>query len=485
MGNKTPNRHLRHVTGTKCRPDITAAFEKDWIMDDYTDWTLIRLTGERASEGKSREIQRKNAATYLHYLLLARPDFLVAQGLLITMRSVMFLVGTGGVSIQQLKVNWKTKTFTNPSYVRTGFNKETSEASYTVDFSTKKFSGFRTIHAKTPFTTRTHVLSKDSNPSLTQGANRSLTVIKEQLCRTGRHFDELTILTKIHQPVNVPGVVQAIGGEIIPAPLSPGREKHRLGLQQMGSPFTSIPTAQLMLETLFDLLEVLRFLCFKHRVLHRNVSIGNIMYIENPEIPAQQAVEPLIFSKYLLGDSNVTHETSLLLVDFNLGEDLEYKKHEKCTERTGTPIFMSQAVEQGKPVPLIIPYGALFHYVPKEEVKELVDPFKLKNQSQDNGWKHELDHDVESVFWLLLYWAMVAQPEGRPGEYINSIYWTAMLGDFKDREHLVLWFSSGDRPNNLTHSVYAPLWPLITSLAATLVGGAISSTVNYSEPGMG
>ena len=113
---------------------------------------------------------------------------------------------------------------------------------------------------------------------------------------------------------------------------------------------------------------------------------------------------------------------------------------------------MSRAVEQGKPVPLIIPYGALFHYVPKvpkspecyanahpkriddiqEEVKELVDPFKLKNQSQDDRWKHELDHNMESVFWLLLYWAMVVQPEGCPGEYINLIYWMAMLGDFKD-----------------------------------------------------
>ena len=136
MGNKTPN---GHVTGTKCKPDITAAFEKDWIADDYTDWALIRLAGERASEGKSQEIQRKNAATYLHYLLLARPKFLVAQGLLITMRLVMFLVGIGGVGIQQLKVNWKDKDlhkfiyasiyrlydpshFADPSYTRTGFN---------------------------------------------------------------------------------------------------------------------------------------------------------------------------------------------------------------------------------------------------------------------------------------------------------------------------------------------------------------------------
>ena len=74
---------------------------------------------------------------YLHYHLLARPDFLVAQGLLTNMRSVMFLVGTGGVSIWQLKVNWEDKDlhkliyvfiyrlydpshFADPSYVRTG-----------------------------------------------------------------------------------------------------------------------------------------------------------------------------------------------------------------------------------------------------------------------------------------------------------------------------------------------------------------------------
>ena len=56
----------------------------------------------------------------------------------------------------------------------------------------------------------------------------------------------------------------------------------------------------------------------------------------------------------------------------------------------------------------------------EENDEELVDPRKLKNQSQDDEWRHEIDHDVESVFWLL-YWAMVAQPaEGRPGGYIQA-----------------------------------------------------------------
>jgi hypothetical protein len=55
--------------------------------------------------------------------------------------------------------------------------------------------------------------------------------------------------------MRVPGVVEAVDSEIIGAPLSPGRVKHRLGLRQTGSPFTSIPTAKKVLETLFDLLE--------------------------------------------------------------------------------------------------------------------------------------------------------------------------------------------------------------------------------------
>jgi hypothetical protein len=181
----------------------------------------------------------------------------------------MFLVGIGGVGIRQLKVDWGNENlykfiyafiyrlndpshFADPLYKRTGFDKETSEATNTLRFKKNEYPNFRTIHARNPFTTRTHVLS---NPSLTQGDDRSPTVFKEQLCRTGRRFNELTILTKIHQPKNVPGVVEAIDGEIIKASLFPGREKHLLGLRQTGSPFTSIPTAKKMLETLFDLLE--------------------------------------------------------------------------------------------------------------------------------------------------------------------------------------------------------------------------------------
>jgi len=234
---------------------------------DCTEWPLIQLAGEKASTGKTYEVQLKNAATYLHFLLTARPDLLVAQGLLTTNTGVTFLVGTGGVGIQRLTVKWTKRNhlykllyafiyrlyspahFADLSCKRTGFNEKTREATYTLRMNSMDYTNFRAIYAQNPFGTRTHVLSNPLSEVMPEGDNRPLTVLKDQLCRIGRRFNEWTILSKIHQPMRVPGVVEAVGSEIIKADLSPGREKHRLGLRQTGSSFTSIPTAKKVLET--------------------------------------------------------------------------------------------------------------------------------------------------------------------------------------------------------------------------------------------
>jgi len=113
--------------------------------------------------------------------------------------------------------------------------------------------GFFPLFAGSPFGTRTHVLA---NPlSNVRVNNRDLIVIKDQLCRLDTRFDEQSILNDIHRPVKVPGVVEAAHSETIETPLSKGKQKHRIGLRQSGSPFMSIPTVQKMLETLYDVLE--------------------------------------------------------------------------------------------------------------------------------------------------------------------------------------------------------------------------------------
>ena len=144
---------------------------------------------------------------------------------------------------------------------------------------------------------------------------------------------------------------------------------------------------------------------------------------------------------------------------------------------------MARAVERSGPVPPVlagvpgIPINPdsyakahpdrveKFQNFPKE--KTIIDPCKL-NQSQDGRWRHELEHDVESVFWLLLYWAMVTQPEKCPKEKIDVCLWIPLNDDHESRQRLLDALYNG-LASNLTHSFYKPLQPLIKDLAAILV----------------
>jgi hypothetical protein len=264
-----------HVTDTMCRPDITAAFRRDWNEDGVVHWPFIRLVGEKASKGKSLDYQKSQAVSYLHYLLLARPELYVAQGLLTSDNSVTFYVGIGGEGIWQLDVDWKDPEFKNflyafiyrlykpRNFVDESYKKikrdEETVAKYTISIAyqgrTIACDGFYSIYAKNPFATRTHVLS---NPDFKVEGNK-LTILKNQFCRIQRRFEELTILNEyVHKPEAVPGVVVAAYGECLDYPWSEDRCKHRLGLIESGSPFASIPTLSKVLETLFDVLEGIR-----------------------------------------------------------------------------------------------------------------------------------------------------------------------------------------------------------------------------------
>ncbi len=266
-GNKSPP---GHVTDTVCKPDITAAFKSHW-KNGVVPWPFIQLAGETASAGKSHGEQKIQAISYLHYLLLARPDLYVAQGLLSSSDKATFLFGIGGEGIREFDVGWKDRKFNkllyafiyrlyepgdfaDSSYIKTEFDEETT-ARYTMSIAyrgTKECRGFYSIYARNPFATRTHVLS---NPTFKVEGN-DLTVLKDQFCRVKRRFEELTILNEyVHKPERVPGVVVATYGEQIRSPLSEERCKYRLGLGENGSPFMSIPTLSKVLETLFDVLE--------------------------------------------------------------------------------------------------------------------------------------------------------------------------------------------------------------------------------------
>jgi len=348
--------HSGHIATIDCRPDFTAAFKSDWGDEGTTLWPCIRLVGGKASEGKSREGQEEQAMTYLYYLLMARPDLYVTQGLFITENDILFLLGIGGIGIFAYSVGWGSEElhrlmytfiyrlydpgdFADLSFVKMVPDLKESFVTYNVqiagangvDRSPITITNLRPTYAGNPFGTRTHILS-NPNPEVRINGE-PLTVLKEQLCQVGTWFHEYSILTRVHTPEKVPGVVEAVYHEVIKIPSSClTREKHRIGLQQAGKDLTSIPTVMQVLEIVFDILEgslsliihtlyahsfaVLQYLRFKCHVLHRDISIGNVLYVEDDlptsigtwtggvnEVPEAVGPEglPLCFIKYLLG----------------------------------------------------------------------------------------------------------------------------------------------------------------------------------------
>ena len=101
----------------------------------------------------------------------------------------------------------------------------------------------------------------------------------------------------------------------------------------------------------------------------------------------------------------------------------------------------------------------------KSENGVVLDSKKAKCYS--TGWRHELEHDVESVFWLLLYWAIMVQPHGGTKESIRPNLWTGLVGNAKERTGLVNLLALGS--SDVTHSFFNPLLPLIEQVAAFLV----------------
>jgi hypothetical protein len=347
--------HGGHITATDCKPDYVAAFLSDWGDKNTTLWPCIRLVGEKESQRKNCEDQERQAMLYLHDLLLARPDLHVAQGLFASKSELMFLLGIGGVGIHSFSVGWGSTElhqliyafiyrlynpgdFADSSYVEMVPNLKENIVTYNMritegngmDRSPITITNLHPMYASSPFWTRTHILSNPDSKVKING--EPLTVVKDQLCRVGTQFYEYDILKRVHSPEKVPGVVEAVYHEVIKIPrdFCPSREKHRLGLRQMGKPFTSIPTVAQMLEIVFDTLEgnlspiihilhahsfaVLRYLRFERQVLHRDISKGNVLYVEDDLPPltgarsggADETVGPeglpLCYIKYLLGE---------------------------------------------------------------------------------------------------------------------------------------------------------------------------------------
>jgi hypothetical protein len=162
----------------------------------------------------------------------------------------------------------------------------------------------------------------------------------------------------------------------------------------------------------------------------------------------------------------------------------------------GTPAFMARSVQLGRAV---LPHSdyLVIPEVPRSAIcYETCHPDRIKKfpyrpreayfistegtEPQYPQWRHELDHDTESVFWLLFYWLLRAQPENEQNEPIDASFWASFMGSAQAR--IGLFRSSLD---GATHSMYRPLWPLLNKLASILKADRhwVESSDPRNDPG--
>jgi len=94
---------------------------------------------------------------------------------------------------------------------------------------------------------------------------------------------------------------------------------------------------------------------------------------------------------------------------------------------------------------------------------------KPSTDSVNRQWRHELDHDAESILWLLLNWVVLAQPVQSPKELIGMPTWSMLMGEVDYRIAMLQGLALGGSLTGLTHSVYQPLLPLLSKLAAIFI----------------
>ncbi|KAG8979676.1 hypothetical protein FRB90_008015, partial [Tulasnella sp. 427] len=231
-----------HYVYNTCRPSFVAAWEDHFNGDQPPPWPLIRLVGEDTRKKKSRSLRKALANSYLHYLLLARPDLHVALGMFISNTEIVLQVGIGGYGIRNLRVNWNSKDlsrllyafiyrlydpgqFADPTYA-TEASLLPDLVTYTITLMVEiKIDGvptgekravscrnFAPTFASNPFGTRTHVLwNPESDVML---GNKRLHVFKDQLCDVGTRSDKYAVIERAHNSETIPGVVGTVYHEM-------------------------------------------------------------------------------------------------------------------------------------------------------------------------------------------------------------------------------------------------------------------------------
>ncbi|KAF7431131.1 hypothetical protein PC9H_006851 [Pleurotus ostreatus] len=244
-----------------------------------------------------------------------------------------------------------------------------------------------------------------------QTAGKYPTVIKDSYWAYGRTFKEgelYDLLQADGKPA--PGFVRVIThgdvfneeGPITSINIEPHvyRVKTRLIMGTSGDPLAKTPSIQHFLMTMYDILEAHRWAVKRRNVIHRDISIGNI--IINPKDKSKAELDesgrPIFINEVL---TKAKHAPPVArLYDFDNGAEYDRKlaqtpsfkeslerspDHEHLRHRTGTPRYMARAVAAGRTLERGL---APFNSMPSLSSKVLVRYKKVHRAAGADPFRH-------------------------------------------------------------------------------------------------
>ena len=271
-----------HITGTMCRPDLVAipasrpsnashlsvesqSSEVSHESQSPGLWSDIGGVVEFVSKGTTTSGGTKQSVAYTAYLLQQRPDRVAVCGLYINAKHFsLVLVDAANAYSTTLRwdndsarellfrvlyyINNPPESMIDPTITREG-------GTFTIEFQGQHHKGYTLQSCGQPVGRRTVIFRSKGGKA---------PVIKEQYLRCAAESLEKTILNRVHEPGEMPGVVRVLGSGWVKRAKGTSiecgmglrkRQKVRFVLQDEGNPFMEITTPYDALVTAWDALE--------------------------------------------------------------------------------------------------------------------------------------------------------------------------------------------------------------------------------------
>ncbi|KAI0076428.1 hypothetical protein K474DRAFT_1644918 [Panus rudis PR-1116 ss-1] len=347
-------------------------------------------------------------------------------------------------------------------------------------------------------------------------------LIKDVKCR----FDEV-LHSRIHESI-VPGVARLLNADTLECDVElldgtpnttarPASEKvrHRMKkrvvMVSAGEKLNKAESVKDLLMAVYDLVEVHRTMVIQRRVLHRDVSMHNVMMYpqHGPKYENTATMkDPSKFIDDVLGVQSTQKDKSrAFLIDLDNGAMLRDSRISggesiELAARTGTPRYIARAVCKGA----LLAADHLYVYFPRMPElrgkafelyiqtysRATYDKYTDKDGTSHGSrfseedaltFHHRPDHDVESIFWVLFVSLILSFPAGTDDASPNSSF-CYVWGVF--RNHTI----SKDGDTRLAPLLYSvaefkeALHPRLASLAPLLrkLAGQVIPEYAYLSP---